>query len=108
MRASRLWPTVCASHAPAGPADPAAVALLDADLAVLGAAPAVYQRYAADIRREYAHVPDAAYRAGRARVLQAFLGRDAIYRHPVTHAEGEAAARANLAAELAGLGESVF
>lgn len=80
--------------------DALGVALVDADLAILGASEVRYQAYADAIRREYAHVSDADYRAGRARVLRQFLSRDALYHHPVMRAEGEAAARANLAAEL--------
>ena len=76
--------------------------LNDLDLGILGASAAAYARYAADIRREYAHVPEEAYRAGRARVLRSFLDLPAIYggadfRHL------EAPARANLAAEIAAL-----
>lgn len=92
------------AHADDAPDDPAFIALVDADLAILGASPVRYQRYAAAIRAEYLHVPDADYRAGRARVLLRFLDRPAIYRHPLMRAEGEAAARANMAAEVAGLG----
>jgi predicted metal-dependent HD superfamily phosphohydrolase len=76
--------------------------LIDADLAVLGADPATYEVYARGVRKEYAHVDDEAWRAGRAVVLQGFLDRPAIFHTPpmVTF---EARARANLAAELAGL-----
>src|SRR5262249_44897436 len=59
--------------------DVAGQRLLDADLAVLGAEPATYDRYAAAIRREYAWVPEADYRAGRRRVLEGFLARPRIY-----------------------------
>ena len=83
------------------PADPDARHLLDADLAILGAGESRYARYAADIRKEYAWVPDADYRAGRAKVLEAFLARPRIYFADVLHAEGDAAARRNLRAELA-------
>ena len=91
------------NHAPGGPTDAAAIALIDADLAIFGAVPAIYKRYADAIREEYAFVPEAAYRVGRARVLQGFLDRPTIYRHPIMVAEGEAAARTNLTAELARL-----
>jgi predicted metal-dependent HD superfamily phosphohydrolase len=83
--------------------DPDAVALLDADLAILGASEARYRRYAADVRREFAFVPDDAYRTGRAAVLESFLRRDRIYRTDAMHAEGDGPARRNLAAELAEL-----
>ena len=77
--------------------------LLDADLAILGAAPQRYARYAADIRREYAWVRDAEYRAGRAAVLEQFLARPRIYHAQMMYDEGEQRARENLRAELAAL-----
>jgi predicted metal-dependent HD superfamily phosphohydrolase len=75
--------------------------LLDADLSVLGAEPAVYDRYAAAIRREYARVPEADYRAGRGRILEGFLTRPRIY-YRLEHAEP--AARSNLRREIDALG----
>jgi predicted metal-dependent HD superfamily phosphohydrolase len=74
--------------------------LHDADLAILGAAEQRYARYAADIRKEYAWVPDADYRAGRRKVLEAFLARERVYRTDVLFAEGEDAARRNMTAEV--------
>ncbi len=53
--------------------------LLDADLAILGAREPRYDEYAAAIRREYAWVPDEAYRTGRRAVLETFLKRPRIY-----------------------------
>jgi len=84
-------------------ADIDAQILLDADLAVLGAAPAEYDRYAAAIRREYAWVPQDDYRAGRARVLEGFLARPRIYATEPFFDRLEARARANLHRELAAL-----
>ena len=46
-----------------------AALFLDMDFAILGAAADVYKRYAADIRAEYPHVPDAAFAAGRGAFL---------------------------------------
>jgi predicted metal-dependent HD superfamily phosphohydrolase len=87
--------------APAEPtADRDTAVLLDADLAILGAAEERYRRYAADIRKEYAFVPDADYRKGRAAVLRLFLARPRIFVNQLLFEEGEARARANLAAEL--------
>jgi predicted metal-dependent HD superfamily phosphohydrolase len=86
------------------PAERDAAVLLDADLAILGAAEERYRRYAADIRKEYGFVSDADYRKGRAAVLKLFLGRPRIFHTPVMFEEGEARARANLAAELKELG----
>ncbi len=74
--------------------------LLDADLAILGAEEKRYQRYAADIRREYDWVSDADYKTGRSHVLEAFLKRERIYSTERMFASGETLARANLLAEL--------
>ena len=74
--------------------------LLDADLAILGAPAAEYAAYAGAIRREYAWVPEDAYRAGRARVLCGFLERERIYQTPAMSAAREAQARRNLDDEL--------
>jgi predicted metal-dependent HD superfamily phosphohydrolase len=82
------------------PSDRDTGVLLDADLAILGGTPERYRRYAADIRREYAWVPDGEYRRGRAIVLERFLARPRIYWHELTFEEGEERARANLRAEL--------
>jgi predicted metal-dependent HD superfamily phosphohydrolase len=77
--------------------------LLDLDLSTLAVAPAEYRGYADAIRREYRHVPDELYRAGRRRVLEGFLARDRIYRTDELHALWEEPARANIAGEMAEL-----
>jgi predicted metal-dependent HD superfamily phosphohydrolase len=76
---------------------------LDCDLAILAAPRERYLSYAAAIRREYVHVPDDAFRAGRARVLAAFLARSKLYASPALASLWEAKARANIAAEVAAL-----
>jgi predicted metal-dependent HD superfamily phosphohydrolase len=76
--------------------------LCDADLAILAADEDRYAAYTAAIRREYAHVGDEDFRAGRAQVLKALLELPAIYRLPQLHEAWEATARANLTRELAG------
>jgi predicted metal-dependent HD superfamily phosphohydrolase len=94
---------VTADHAPAD--DDALGGLVsDADLAVLGAAPAVYRRYVHQVRAEYGHVPDDAFRTGRAAVLRQLLGLPRLYGTPAGRARWEERARGNLAAELASLG----
>ncbi|PSL56903.1 putative metal-dependent HD superfamily phosphohydrolase [Saccharothrix carnea] len=85
--------------------DPLTCLLLDADLAVLGSAPATYERYRTAVRAEYAHVPDDAWRVGRAKVLRSLAGRDPLYATPHARARWEARAKANLAAELSSLGD---
>jgi predicted metal-dependent HD superfamily phosphohydrolase len=87
-----------ASDQPPGDRDTAA--LIDADLAILGASEDRYRRYAADIRREYAWVPDPDYAAGRRAVLERFLARPRIFWHEIIYQEGESRARTNLRAEL--------
>lgn len=82
------------------PANADTAVLLDADLAILGAAEERYLRYAADIRREYGWLVGADFRAGRAAVLRRFLARPRIYWTPLMFEEGEQRARANLTAEL--------
>jgi predicted metal-dependent HD superfamily phosphohydrolase len=91
-----------AGHDP-DPDDRDGALLCDADLAVLGAPPQVYDRYAAAVRREYAHVPEPAFRAGRAEVLARLLELPALFRLPPTAARWERPARDNLTRELAAL-----
>jgi len=91
-----------AGHAPE-PGDRDGELLCDADLAVLAGPAADYDAYAAAIRREYAYVDDAAFRAGRAAVLRHLLDLPALYRVPALAARWEAPARANLRRELAAL-----
>lgn len=85
------------------PGDPLGAVLSDADLGILGAPPARYARYRVAIRHEYAHVPAADFRVGRARVMEDLLGRPRLFhtRHGREHWESQA--RANLAQELAQL-----
>jgi predicted metal-dependent HD superfamily phosphohydrolase len=91
------------AHSPLDVVDADTAVLLDADLAILSAEPKRYARYAADVRKEYAWVPDDAYRQGRAAVLTSFLDRPRIYRTERMFAAAEPAARANLEAEIASL-----
>ena len=77
--------------------------LLDADLAILASAPAVYTAYAAGVRSEYSHVSDAEWRTGRASFLHRVLVADAIFRTPMMRIDHEPRARSNLAAELSSL-----
>ena len=80
--------------------DPDGELLCDADLAILASESDQYAEYASAIRREYAHVPDKAFRAGRAQVLRALLQLPSIYRLAVLKEAWESKARANLAKEL--------
>jgi predicted metal-dependent HD superfamily phosphohydrolase len=88
-----------AAHDPS-PLDPDAQVLSDADLSVLASPPNRYATYVADVRREYAAVPDDLFRTGRAAILRSLLENDRIFRTPSAHERWEADARANIAAEL--------
>jgi predicted metal-dependent HD superfamily phosphohydrolase len=66
------------------PADHNGQLLCDADLAILGAPADQYAEYAAAIRREYAHVPEAAFRHGRSAVLRGLLAKPALF-HLAVH-----------------------
>ncbi len=91
-------------HAPE-PGDLDAEVLCDADLAILASAPERYQVYVEAVRAEYEHVDDRAFARGRAVVLRRLLGRDPMFSTPAGRDRWEAAARANISAELARLSE---
>jgi predicted metal-dependent HD superfamily phosphohydrolase len=93
-----------ATHQVASDDDPGMV-MIDADLAILGARPARYDRYARDVRAEYAHVPDDAWRQGRADVLHRFLDLGSIYHCELMVVRCDPSARRNLQRELESLGE---
>jgi predicted metal-dependent HD superfamily phosphohydrolase len=66
--------------------------LIAADLAILSSDRDRYERYARDVRAEYAHVDDATWRAGRTALLKSLLATTPDQR-----------ARSNLARELSTL-----
>ncbi len=86
--------------------DPDVAVLLDADLAVLAADPAQYDRYAQAIRQEYAFVDEVAYRNGRVHILQQFLQRSRLYHTPPMQPK-EPLARANIKREIERLSDRV-
>lgn len=81
-----------------------AAILLDADLSILGSPADRYDRYARDIRAEYAHVAGDDYRRGRLAVLEGFLARDHLYLTDAVHRDLDERARANLRREITALG----
>ena len=83
--------------------DPVQAAFHDADLWVLSAPEDRFDEYCGQVRAEYAHVAEDAYRAGRTAVLEPLLHRDRIYRTLPALREWEAPARVNLGRELARL-----
>jgi len=85
------------------PADKLGAILISIDLSILAAEPSRYDAYAAAIRKEFAHVPDDAYRSGRSDVLSRFAARPVIFPDAAFAPTCEQKARENLARELASL-----
>ena len=79
-------------------------ALSDADLGILAAPRERYDEYVAAVRREYAHLEDAVFDAGRAEVLRGLAAKPQLFHTAYAREHWEAAARANVERELAGLG----
>lgn len=88
-------------HAASGDAD--TQLLLDIDLAILGASAARFGEFERQVRAEYAHVPEAAYRTGRATVLAGFAARPRIYGTQPYRVALETRARDNIANAIARL-----
>lgn len=88
-----------AEHAPSED-DTAGQVLCDADLAILAAERERYDEYVRDVRREYAHLDDETFGAGRVKVLHALLGKPTLFHTAGARARWEKAARANVAREL--------
>lgn len=77
--------------------------LSDADLAILAAPAGRYDEYTADVRREYAHVPDNLFAAGRGQILGELLAKPTLFHTAHARAHWESAARANVERELSAL-----
>jgi predicted metal-dependent HD superfamily phosphohydrolase len=75
--------------------------LVDIDLAILGASPARFDQYEAQIRHEYRWVPELVFRNRRAELLGKFLARARIYTTDYFYTRLESAARENLNRSLA-------
>jgi predicted metal-dependent HD superfamily phosphohydrolase len=81
-------------------------ALSDADLGILAAPRPRYDEYVAAVRREYAHLEDAVFEAGRADVLRGLAAKPHLFHTAYAREHWERAARANLERELATLPDS--
>lgn len=92
----RIREAVLATARHDAPAGPDQALLFDVDLSILGRAPDEFDAYDEAIRREYAFVPDDAYRRGRARVLNTLLARAPLYFTDTFRKRYDEAARANL------------
>ncbi len=69
---------------------------IDADLSILGEDEKVFDKYEADVRLEYAAVPEDIFRAARVKILEGFLRRPFIYNTPEFSSRFEPQARINL------------
>jgi predicted metal-dependent HD superfamily phosphohydrolase len=78
----------------------ARVWMLDLDLTPLGEVPPVFDANTAALRREFGHLSDEAWVAGRGAFLRGISKTERLFRTPVLHAAFEGAARANFAREL--------
>lgn len=90
---------VSTHQAPSGGGDAALFA--DIDLAILGRPEAEFDEYEGQVRREYAWVPEPAFRAGRSAILRSFLDRPSVYATEFFRKKYEAAARQNLSRSIA-------
>lgn len=97
----RVHALIMATKHKALPSDIDAQVLVDVDLAILGAAEARFDESDAQIRREYAHVPEPAFREGRCCVLRSFLERPRLYATEAFHQALGEQARRNLARAIA-------
>jgi predicted metal-dependent HD superfamily phosphohydrolase len=73
---------------------------LDADIAILGAPPDLYDSYATGVRTEYAWATDEAFRFGRRAFLASALQRPRLFRTDAFEAAFAGPARANMQREL--------
>jgi predicted metal-dependent HD superfamily phosphohydrolase len=101
--AQRIHDLIMFTRHAAEPVGIDAQVLVDADLSILGAQPARFLEYEAQVRSEYGWVPDAVFRATRARILKEFLGRPHLFSTGHFQEHYEAQARRNLQHSLLNL-----
>jgi predicted metal-dependent HD superfamily phosphohydrolase len=98
--AQRIYDLIIFTRHTVEPVGIDACVLVDADLSILGAPPARFQEYEAQVRSEYEWLPDAMFRSARARILKDFLGRPHLYCTAHFRQRYEAQARRNLQQSL--------
>jgi predicted metal-dependent HD superfamily phosphohydrolase len=92
---------VLATRHTALPVLPDAQLLVDIDLAILGAPEQRFAEYEAQIRDEYAFVPQILFKPKRRKILASFLARERIYSTPFFFEALERQARLNLGRAVA-------
>ncbi|MBP6012961.1 MAG: metal-dependent phosphohydrolase [Alphaproteobacteria bacterium] len=73
---------------------------LDADFAILGTAEEAYAEYVKNVRAEYAHLDDQAWKSGRGTFLKKLAAAPRIFRTGIFEGEYAEQARKNIAREL--------
>ena len=101
-RGERVRALIMATRHAAPPAEHDARYVVDADLSILGAPPAAFDRYEGQVRQEYGFVPEADWRTRRAALLRRFLAQPRLFLTE-EFARFEAPARTNLARSIARL-----
>jgi predicted metal-dependent HD superfamily phosphohydrolase len=103
--AQRVHALIMVTRHDQAPQSPDQALLLDVDLAILGAPPALFDAYEVQVGREFQAVPTAVFRSNRQRILQGFLDRPRIYHTATMHDTREAQARANLSRSIRSLAQ---
>jgi predicted metal-dependent HD superfamily phosphohydrolase len=106
--AGRIYDLILATRHTGSATDNDAQLLVDVDLSILGREPDVFWRYEANIRKEYAWVPEPLFRQKRAEILHRFLDRPSIYFHKEYREHFEQKARINLGQACAKLSEGII
>jgi predicted metal-dependent HD superfamily phosphohydrolase len=101
--ANRVHDLVLATRHAAQPQGTDARIVVDIDLSILGAPEARFDEYEAEVREEYAWVPEPVYRRERRRILAGFLARESLFNTATFVERYEAQARRNLERALARL-----
>lgn len=99
----RVRDLIMATRHDGSPADEDTARFIDIDLAILGADAKTFDQYERNIRQEYHHIDESAFRIGRRTILEQFLARDWIYQTEPFASQFEERARANLARSIAAL-----
>jgi len=102
-RLARVRDLILATRHSARPDGGDAGLTVDIDLSILGASAERFDEYEAQVRREYAFVPEAAFGPARARILEGFVARERIYTTAFFRERLEARARLNLRRSIAQL-----
>ncbi|KAI9204077.1 uncharacterized protein BJ171DRAFT_128455 [Polychytrium aggregatum] len=98
-RIDRVAATIMATQAHVSSSTAEAL-MLDIDLSILGQPEDRFAEYDDAIRKEYGHVSESDYRAGRSKVLRSFLARPRIFVLGYFQDRYEQTARSNLQAAL--------